>query len=646
MGRKCISFRSSFSLSPEYDEPMLTGLKQRNPHRGLRATERFLVQVTALATLVFVPALFRVTSLAAQETNTRQTKDDRTQATIKTTVHQVLVDVVVTDRKNHPITGLLQEDFSVLEDGKPQRIVFFEAHTPRGAPTGETPALPNLPANTFANASAPNNQSPLNVLLYDLLNTRLTDQPFAHKEIVKFLSHRPTGSRFAIFVLGDTLHLLQGFTEDKTQLVTAMNRLEANPHSTLLHQPYSEVSDASEQFTEGATLARDPSGQEMAARLQKMENLAQRLYLQRRVGQTIGAFVEIAKFLSGLPGRKNLIWLSGSFPASLFPTTDSLDVFGTSANYTSDLRQAADLLTVGQVAVYPVDIAGLETDPTFDASEFFRSPGELNRAHGDFILEIGAEQATMDQIAEDTGGHAFYNTNGLSDAISTSTEDGANYYTLSYAPSNTKFDGGLRKIHVQLAHSGYHLAYRRSYLADDSVLEQDAAGAAMMRLQVALRRGVPLARELRLEAHIKLQGSAKKASKEEIAQLAEFPAFAGRKKWDGVKIQRYSIDYAIEGSQIALEPVENGRAQAKFEILIGAYDRESHTMFGYRSPLERMYLVKKPEEIRKGSFHLRHVAEIPSEAAWLRIAVRDAVGDHLGSLEIPLPLSPDKANTK
>lgn len=626
---------------------MAIALEKKDSHRRLRAAARFLAGVIARAIFVLAAVLFAATPQAtAQETKATQTKEAGSQTTLKTTVRQVLVDVVVTDRKNHPITGLQQEDFTVLEDGKPQRIVFFEAHSPRGTPTGETSALPDLPANTFANVSAANTQLPLNVLLYDLLNTRLTDQPFAHKEIVKFLHNRPAGSRFAIFVLGDTLHLLQGFTDDEKQLVAAMNRKEAGPHSTLLYQTSSSLSDASEGLSEAAGLARDAAGQEMAGRLQNMEQLMGRFYLQRRVEQTLGAFVEIAKFLSGLPGRKNLIWLSGSFPASLFPSTGTLDVFGASANYTADLRQASDLLTVGQVAVYPVDIAGLTTDPSFDASELFRSPGELSRAHWDFIVEIGAEQAAMDQIAEDTGGHAFYNTNGLAEAISTSTEDGANYYTLSYAPSNTKFDGRLRKIHVQLAHSGYHLAYRRSYLADDSVLEQDAADAAMMRLQVALRRGAPLAHELPLEAHIKLQGSAKKASKEEIAQLAEFPAFAGRKKWDGLKIQRYSIDYAIEGSQIALEPLENGRAQAKFEILIGAYDRESRTMFGYRSPLERMYLVKKPEEVRKGSFHLKHVVEIPSEAAWLRIAVRDAVGDHLGSLEIPLPLAPDKGNAK
>lgn len=618
---------------------MASAPEQKDSRRSVQTLARFLAQVLALATLVLIPAVFRVTPrAAAQEPNAA--RDAGSQATIKTTVRQVLVDVVVTDKKNHPVPGLGQEDFSVLEDGKPQRIVYFEVHRPHAnAVAAKAPVLPDLPANTFANVSAANNQSPLNVLLYDLLNTRLTDQPFAHEEIVKFLHNRPAGSRFAIFVLGDTLHLLHGFTDDESQLVAAMNRKEANPHSTLLYQPSSGLSDAS--GLSGGT----GSAQDMMGRMQNMEAASRRFFLTRRVEKTVGAFEEIAKFLSGLPGRKNLIWLSGSFPASIFPATDTLDVFGPSANFTADLREASDLLTVGQVAVYPVDIAGLTTDPSFDASQFYRSPGELSTAHSNFILEIGAEQATMDQIAEDTGGHAFYNTNGLSDAIATSTEDGANYYTLSYAPSNTRFDGRVRRIHVRLTQAGYHLAYRRSYLADDSVLEWDAAGAATMRLQVALRRGAPLARELPLEAHIKLQGKAKSPTKEEIAQLAEFPAFAGRKKWDGLKIQRYSIDYSLEGYQIALEPAENG-ARAKFEILIGAYDAENHTMFGYRSPLEKMYLVKKPEEIRKGSFHLRHMVEIPSEAAWLRIAVRDAVGDHLGSLEIPLPLAPDKPNAK
>jgi len=166
----------------------------------------------------------------------------------------------------------------------------------------------------------------------------------------------------------------------------------------------------------------------MMGRLQGMEALTRRFYLGRRVEQTLGAFVEIARFLNGLSGRKNLIWLSGSFPANVFPGADPLDVFAGTANFSPALRQAADLLTIGQVAVYPVDIRGLTVDPFFDASNSatYRTPAEISQAHKNFMQEIAAEQDAMDQIAEDTGGHAFYNTNGLSDAIATSTTDGAN----------------------------------------------------------------------------------------------------------------------------------------------------------------------------------------------------------------------------
>ncbi len=99
---------------------------------------------------------------------------------------------------------------------------------------------------------------------------------------------------------------------------------------------------------------------------------------------------------------------------------------------------------------------------------------------------------------------------------------GFKYYTLSYAPSNAKFDGRLRKIRVQLPRRGAHLAYRHSYLADDSMLDQ-GADPETMRLQVALRRGAPLAQELFLQARLAPQGRARQVTKEEIAQLAGFP---------------------------------------------------------------------------------------------------------------------------
>lgn len=619
---------------------MVTALTKKHPRIGPRSAAGPRPQTAAFALLALVPTIFLSRPYAtAQERKRAEAKDTGGQTTIKTTVRQVLLDVVVTDGKNHPVTGLQQDDFSIAEDGQPQRILFFEAHNASADAAPKQPATPAPPANTFLNTSLVRGDLPLNVLLYDLLNTPLTDQPFAHNEIVKFLRNRPSGSRFAIFVLTDSLHLLQGFTDDEELLVAAMNRKRAAPFSSPFYQGSQGTQSSLSAFSGGER------EQFMLGSLQNMEAQSRRYFMERRVEHTIEAFVQIGRFLSGLPGRKNLIWLSGSFPANLFPGTDPLDPFGAPASFGPGLRQAADLLTVGQVAVYPVDIRGLTPDPFFDAANRVENPSPENflRSQLNFMLEIAAEQDTMDRVAEDTGGHAFYNTNGLSQAIATSTEDGSNYYTLSYAPTDTNFDGRLRKIRVQFTQSRFHLAYRHSYLADDNVMKQNADFAPTV-LEVALRRGAPLAKELSLQVHLTPQGKPKTATKEETSQLAEFPAYKSRKKGDAPKIQRYAIDYELDGSQIALEDLENGMEYARFEIVFGAYDAESRLMFGYRSPREETHPVKDTEKLRHGPFRMRHVVEVPNGTAFLRLAVRDVVGDRIASVEIPLPLASEKVN--
>jgi hypothetical protein len=78
---------------------------------------------------------------------------------------------------------------------------------------------------------------------------------------------------------------------------------------------------------------------------------------------------------------------------------------------------------------------------------------------------------TMEQLASDTGGQAFYNTNGLSSAVAKAMEAGSNYYTLSYSPSDHNWNGSYRSIHVALAGTpatyGLRLAYRHGYFADE-----------------------------------------------------------------------------------------------------------------------------------------------------------------------------------
>ena len=61
-----------------------------------------------------------------------------------------------------------------------------------------------------------------------------------------------------------------------------------------------------------------------------------------------------------------------------------------------------------------------------------------------FLQQTAQEHETMQAMAEDTGGHAFINTNNLSEAVQKAIEIGSNYYTLTYSPMNRQWDGRFR----------------------------------------------------------------------------------------------------------------------------------------------------------------------------------------------------------
>ena len=116
-------------------------------------------------------------------------------------------------------------------------------------------------------------------------------------------------------------------------------------------------------------------------------------------------------------------------------------------NYAERMKDTTNLLNATEVSIYPIDARGPPTDIPFERKS--------------------AEFATMNLIGEQTGGRAFYNTNGLKEALETAADEGSSYYSLVYAPTNMKFDGSLRHISVHLEHGHYNLAYRRTYFAGD-----------------------------------------------------------------------------------------------------------------------------------------------------------------------------------
>ena len=528
-------------------------------------------------------------------------------------VRRVVVDVVVSDSDGKPVSGLTAADFSVSEDGKPQKIRFFDVHD-FDVVSDSLPKLPtSLPANTFVNVPAGPELGPLYVLLLDLVNMGVDDQPRAREQLLKFIRSKPLGTRFAIFVFSDGLYLVQGFSEDPNLLAAAVD--PKNPRS---HVP--------------------------------------RIFLYadnyRPYFSTPRVLMNIAKFVADLPGHKNVIWLSASFPSTGMPGPDP-GIEAASIN--EEIKEATDTLARGQIAVYPVDVRGVVATGAQAADA--DTPSRASSGSADYALN--ATHMTEQEIAYATGGRAFYNTNDLATALSEATETGGHYYTLSYSPSNYNYNGRLRRINVAISKRGYHLAYRRSYYANSSYANPGSSPAEPLgawrsaseleplmvsrpadSLYPNMQHGAPLAHQLLFRAHIHPLGPPAKATPAQMANLADQPAFFRERRKDRanrplrpIQLQTYEIDYTAAARYPTLE-VAAAAFDADGKMLNAVIHRTREDSAGIPAG-----------ERRDGIYRVQQRFDVPTTAVSIRLAVRDVATDNVGAMEVNLPLAREGPTT-
>jgi VWFA-related protein len=591
------------------------------------------------------------------------------------TVRRVVVDVTVTDVHGNPVSGLQAGDFHVNEDGKKQTIRQFESHSAEEA-VEPAPHAGQLPAHTFMNLPPAPENGPLTALLYDVLNTPVDAQPYAHAQMVEFLK-KSAGHQIAIFVLSDRLRLLQGFTSDKELLERAATSQATETRRTAWHESASSSATAAPTASSGnrgpgsapqtggpQSFATGPLDADLL--LSHMEELEAAAMLDRRVDTTLQAFEEIGRFLAGVSGRKNMIWFSGSFPAGVGPDPiDAVNSATTERFYSGRMRIACNLLNAAQVAIYPVDARGLQTSSFFDAghpASYYLPDGEYSgsmrvpiqiemNAVSDNAARAAAEQATMDGLASQTGGRAFYNTNGLTDALRAAASDGSSYYTLIYAPTNSKFDGSVRKISVNVDRPGIHLAYRRSYFADDmgsTTSRQVAAddnGDAMRALASAAGFGTPQAHQLLFAAHVDAIGAPTAATPAQMESLLPYlqqVAKAARQKLNPpdkpVQLQRYAIQYAVLAGQLELPISDNGAYLPHLSLVAMAFDVDGNTLCGIDTKIADVIPSSAIDDVLLNGYKPVQMLFVPVNAAFIRIVIRDDRSGRIGSMEIRLPL--------
>jgi VWFA-related protein len=387
--------------------------------------------------------------------------------TLKSSAQIVIVDVIVSGKDGSPVHDLKSDNFILTENGKREAITHFEEHVAPSPAQLAAPVSPlKLPSGVFTNYSPRPAAGPLNILLLDKLNTPLQDQDFVLKQLVQFLKNSPHGSRIAIFGLTTHLLMFQGFTSDPELLLAAIEKPHVNGVSpNLNNDPVTGAPTQSEKLSD-ALQENGVGGLQVVELMKEFETVQATAQTELRVRYTLDAMNQLALYLSGIPGRKNLMWFSGSFPINILPDTSGqiMDPFTGIASAEKEFRETTNLFTRSQVAVYPIDATGLYSagmKSLVDASNaghkyaepppppLKNSPMPLPNFTQDLLNAENDKtdaQQTMYRMAYDTGGHAFVNTNGLATTVSQAIALGSNYYTLTYSPSNHNSDGRYRKI--------------------------------------------------------------------------------------------------------------------------------------------------------------------------------------------------------
>ncbi len=520
---------------------------------------------------------------------------------VKVTTRIVQVSVVVHDKKGQPIADLKKEDFTLLDKGQEQRIRFFSMESAEAPPPKAPPLPEGVVSNRYANSKSggtshlmalPNS---LTAILLDSLNTPFTDQHYAKEGVIKFLNQLQPGDRVAIYTLTGRLHVLHDFTSDVESLLRALAR-HKNQHSA--QEAASSYEDANSGIDElDAFLDRSN------------ENMAN-FYQAQRTQVTLKALQTIANHLAGMPGRKNLIWLSAGFPVyvGLRPGELPAPEF---QSFSEEMQRTVRTLNDVGLAIYPVDARGLMGPfaymPSMSAASTSR-PGRGGPAPVDQRAQsnIFQTQSAMHEVADRTGGRAFMNTNDIAGAVRSAMEDTKITYVLAYSPSHDQWDGRFRDIKVKVNRSSTEIRYRKGYYAYPGENNDPKLSRAMM---VNAINGPLVSTGLGILAKVIEQPSAEK--------------------------RRFLVRVVMDAREVSFVE-EGGQWKAAIEMLGVVRDDQGEPLSQFNRAL-RFHLTREQyAQMLQVGIIFNVELEGPPKSHRARLAVRDLATGILGSVDIPV----------
>jgi len=538
----------------------------------------------------------------------------------------VLIPTLVTDKSGAHISGLKKEEFTLLENFSQRTIATFEEIT--SDPHLYHPKNPNEFTNSPTGGSTPR----ITVIVLDFINTPFPDQAFLRNELLKYLSQsldrrEPTG----LFTLDRSgIHVIHDFTSDPGLLMAALHKVRGDA-SQLVDTPEDMemlTGSASPEGSAGDIGAGGASGggrpgsaaamanqiQQEANRLQTMiEDAAlnfQSFQQRMAITYTLQGMQQLAQAVAGIPGRKSVIWASGGFPFSVSDTTMQLAPAGRDSltDVLPLYERTWQLLNDAQIALYPVDVKGLQSNMP---GASIRTPSLPNRRSGGYgrraIWTQVETHSTFETFAAATGGRAYDNSNDLVKGFRDAVRDSAQYYMLGYYLDRSNTKPGWRRLEVKVKRDHVNVRTRSGFFVPKATADSGTGNDIASALKSPLNYT-----ELALTGHWDSSEASKEAGKKRVVYIVDLAPDPG-------------LTDPNHNNQIALELAASATTPDGLQA-----DRPAD---------RKIDIYPTPEvlaKIREKGIACRGALDLAAGEYTVHIVIRDDLSGRIGSVTTPL----------
>jgi VWFA-related protein len=513
--------------------------------------------------------------------------------TFSTTSRNVVLDVIVTDSTGKPIHGLKSHDFTILENGIPQHVKGFEEYR-TDVQSPKVPVPVKLPPDTYTNYVTSSEPGAVNIILFDSLNTDRLNLTQARQQLLRYLGKLPDNTRVALFTLDGELHLVHGFTDDNHVLIEAAQQLATAPNPAMR-----KARDVTEELAV-ARFTKITASPQMYSALSRFLWTEYDAKAESRTAITMEALNQLARSMAIYSGRKNLIWISGGIPFDLTDTTPQM-------------QKTAALLAATQMAVYPIDVRGIAytgaDGASYSQDVFGPRGGDYSERSGQGE-ELALVHETMLEIAQLTGGRAYFNNNDIPGQIQDIVHSGSNYYTLAYRPENQEWNGKFRKVTVKTSQPSVKVRTRPGYYA---VKDPFGSPDVDRTFSLAMQPTVPPSTALVMQARVLPPDTANKATQ---------------------------IDFLVDIHDLQFLMSADHRRQPNLMFVAAAWDEQGKAQGSVSGTYQEILQPSDVQVLLRTGLRLQHQLPLKPGNYQLRLGLVDRLSGKMGTIDVPLTVGP------